>query len=62
VNAETVFMRSRKGFVRLALRTGTPLVPAYCFGNTQLFSCWYDKAGYMRAFSRRLGFGLMPIW
>ncbi|KAG5176471.1 mono-or diacylglycerol acyltransferase type 2 [Tribonema minus] len=59
---EVIFMRARKGFVRLALRSGTPLVPCYCFGNTQLFHCWYDSGNRMRAISRRLGFGVMPIW
>ena len=27
-------MKDRKGIARLALRTGTPIVPAYSFGNT----------------------------
>lgn len=27
-------MKDRKGIARLALRTGTTIVPAYSFGNT----------------------------
>jgi len=32
-----VFLRQRKGFVKLALQFGIPLVPMYCFGETDLF-------------------------
>jgi 1-acyl-sn-glycerol-3-phosphate acyltransferase len=30
-------LRPRKGFIRLALKHGLPLVPVYIFGNTKLF-------------------------
>jgi 2-acylglycerol O-acyltransferase 2 len=32
-----VYVRSRKGFVRLALRHGVPIAPAYCFGETDTY-------------------------
>lgn len=31
---ELVAMKDRKGIARLALRSGTPVLPAYSFGNT----------------------------
>lgn len=31
---EYAFIRSRKGFVRMAMKHGVPIVPVYCFGNT----------------------------
>ena len=38
---ELVAMKDRKGIARLALRTGTPIVPAYSFGNTT--AAWEER-------------------
>lgn len=38
----TVWLSARRGFVRLALSHGTPLVPCYCFGETET----YDTYGW----------------
>lgn len=35
---EQIKLRSRRGFVRLALEAGTPIVPTYFFGNSQVRS------------------------
>jgi len=34
---ERIYVQKRLGFVRLAMRTGCPLLPAYAFGESQLF-------------------------
>ena len=34
---ERLYLRRRRGFVRLALAHGRPLVPVYCFGETRVF-------------------------
>jgi hypothetical protein len=34
---EVIKVRDRKGFVRLAVEQGVPLVPVYHFGNSKLF-------------------------
>lgn len=34
---EYVILNPRKGFVRMAIRHGVPLVPVYCFGATKMF-------------------------
>ncbi|KAG8463123.1 hypothetical protein KFE25_011120 [Diacronema lutheri] len=59
---EFVALRSKKGLARLALRTGTPILPAYSFGNTQVLSCWYDSFGILEAVSRRLQASLFVYW
>jgi hypothetical protein len=37
---EVIMMKERKGFIKLALRTGVPVVPCFLYGNTKLMSCW----------------------
>ena len=34
---ECVLLKSRKGFVKLALKHKVPLIPVYCFGATKMF-------------------------
>lgn len=59
---ELVAMKDRKGIARLALRTGTPIVPAYSFGNTAVFSCWYDSFGILEAISRKAQASFFLFW
>jgi len=61
-NDEVILMKERKGFVKLALQTGTPLVPSYIFGNTKLLSAWYDDAGALQGISRYFKFGILLLW
>ena len=35
---ETVFVRERTGFIRLALQAGAPVVPVFAFGQTSAYS------------------------
>ena len=35
---ETLLIKQRKGFVKIALETGAQIVPCYCFGNSQTFT------------------------
>jgi 2-acylglycerol O-acyltransferase 2 len=37
---ETVYIRKRTGFVRIALQEGAPIVPAFAFGQTSAYSFW----------------------
>lgn len=34
---EYVILNSRKGFVRMAVKHGVPIIPIYCFGATKMF-------------------------
>ncbi len=36
-NDECALLKSRKGFVRLALKNNIPLIPVYCFGGNKMF-------------------------
>jgi hypothetical protein len=35
---ETLYLRRRTGFIRLALAAGAPVVPVFCFGQTAAYS------------------------
>ncbi len=37
--------KRRKGFVRLAIQTGSPIVPAVCIGNDELYHVFFDGYG-----------------
>jgi 2-acylglycerol O-acyltransferase 2 len=42
--SETLVVRNRKGFVKIALEHGVQIVPCYCFGNSQTFT---SGSGYI---------------
>ena len=54
---EVVVLKSRKGIIKLAFRTGASLVPCYLFGNTHLLSLWTGGRmhGFFKTLSRKLG-------
>jgi 2-acylglycerol O-acyltransferase 2 len=58
---ETVYLRRRKGFVRLAMQHGATLVPGYCFGNTAALHVLQDRAGVCARVSRVLRVSLLVI-
>jgi len=60
--SETIIINDRKGFVRLALATGSPLVPCYLFGNTQALHCLSDKNKFMQNFSRKIKASITFFW
>ena len=46
--AHSVYLRRRKGFCRLALAHGVPLVPVYCFGETDTYRTSAFALGFRR--------------
>jgi 1-acyl-sn-glycerol-3-phosphate acyltransferase len=55
---ETIVLRNRKGFVRLAFETGTPIICLYNFGNTAAMSAITDPWGIAQALSRKIKLAL----
>lgn len=50
---ETLYLKSRMGFVKLALKNGVPLVPAYVFGANDLFYTSTFLQSFRVALTRR---------
>lgn len=68
---EAVYLHTRKGFIRLALEQGAPLVPVFCFGQSDLYGCWRPFIDWPKGlipftawarFSRNIGYLPMMIW
>lgn len=59
---ETIILKSRGGMCKLALQTGTPIVPSYLFGNSTAFSVWFDSMGIMQWLSRKLRVSLVLFY
>mmetsp|Transcript_29613 Transcript_29613/g.71598 ORF Transcript_29613/g.71598 Transcript_29613/m.71598 type:complete len:390 (-) Transcript_29613:1566-2735(-) len=63
---ECVMLKSRIGLIKLAIRTGSAIVPCYLFGNTKLLSCWHGEGipgcrNILETISRKLGFALILV-
>lgn len=60
---ETIFLRKRTGFVKLALQHGAPLVPAFAFGLHKTYS-WASllPQSVMLKLSRFMGFAPLVFW
>lgn len=66
-NDECIVLRERIGLIKLAIRTGSDLVPCYLFGNTELLGCWAGEGipqgrTILEWISRKLGFALIIIY
>ncbi|GBG34349.1 Diacylglycerol O-acyltransferase 2 [Hondaea fermentalgiana] len=59
---EVVALKNRKGLAKLALRTGTSVLPCYSLGNTAAFSAWFDRFGIMEWLSRKAQASIFLYW
>lgn len=65
---EAIVLKERKGLVKLAIRSGAPLVPCYLFGNTKLFSLYCGGVrgsmghSLLKSLSRKIGFATVLFW
>jgi 2-acylglycerol O-acyltransferase 2 len=58
---ETLYLKKRQGFIRLAIETGRPLVPVFAFGESMTFRMFTSGRGIREWISRRFRIAAVPF-
>ena len=61
-DTEIASIKQRKGIIKIALRTGSPIVPTYGFGHTSLWTVVVDPFGILETLSLKLDVSLTPFF
>eukprot|EP00956_Cyclotella_meneghiniana_P013990 scaffold20678_cov69-Cyclotella_meneghiniana.AAC.4 len=57
-----LFLQNRKGFIKLALSTGSPIVPVFGFNLDGSYGYWFPKHPYIEKLARTIGFLPLIFW
>jgi len=59
---EKAYLKKRLGIIKIALRSGAPIVPVYGFGHTDMYTVVVDPLGVLEKLSHMLGASLTPFF
>ncbi|KAL3789751.1 LOW QUALITY PROTEIN: hypothetical protein HJC23_006744 [Cyclotella cryptica] len=57
-----LYLKKRKGFVKLALQTGSPIVPVFGFHLDGSYGYWLPKGRWMELYARYIGYFPLLFW
>jgi len=58
-NKSLAYVKRRKGFIRLALKYGLPVVPCWCFGENELFHTSSFALGIRKSIVKTFGVAIV---